>query len=160
MSFSQPCLVCVCLCMCACVHTHVVHTHVRTCACVFVYILCFIGSCDMLPFALNCSTCVCSQAEEPGTAPASEKKDTKVINLEQEMLKRRKIIIHGPIDDHLAYTVCMKVYLPPPFIPSPQNMLCVFDHPTSRVFGTHPTTASLFPRSCFLRWKTLASRSK
>jgi len=52
---------------------------------------------------------VCSQGEEPGTAQTNDKKETKTVNLEQEMLKRRKIMIHGPVDDRLAHTVCMKV---------------------------------------------------
>lgn len=46
-------------------------------------------------------------SQESGSS--GEKKDSKVVNLEQEMLKRRKIIIYGPIDDRLAYNVCMKV---------------------------------------------------
>ena len=46
----------------------------------------------------------------PNNTTSTEKKD-KVVNLEQEMLKRRKIIIFGAIDDRVAYNVCMKVYI-------------------------------------------------
>jgi hypothetical protein len=83
-------------------------------ACVFIRTKCtilgIVASCHSRAHALK--RCGCSQGEEPGTAQTNDKKETKTVNLEQEMLKRRKIIIHGPIDDRLAYTVCMKVFPP------------------------------------------------
>lgn len=55
-----------------------------------------------------------SDEEKPEPKPGEEKKtddkkDTKVINVEQELLKRRHLWLHGPIDDRIARTLVMQM---------------------------------------------------